>query len=362
MSDRPGICPVCNQPFKDGDDVVTCPQCGTPYHRTCYQQVGVCVHSDKHASGFEYAPPRQDPQPPPAQQGNAPPASGGWTGSHGNSGGILCKNCNTVNDATNIFCEKCGHPLRATENTGWNNNAYGGYQQPFPGQQVPPTGQPGPGGPGYGPGGAPGYGPVYGGADLAGEIDGIPKRDWAEFIGNAAPTYLYRLTQMVQRGRNLSFMVSAFFIPSYYYAYRKMWGWAALALLADLVSYFFNVIQQVGEAGVMVFPALSADALYTIYSVVTYLVLALRAVSGIFALYLYRRNAGKKITALREAYGASPGYHEELRRKGGVSVPGVVACVGIFMAFNYAIVTFIGADAVKTLYDYANSLMAGSLL
>lgn len=31
-------CPVCNQEFKDGDDIVTCPVCGTPHHRECYKK------------------------------------------------------------------------------------------------------------------------------------------------------------------------------------------------------------------------------------------------------------------------------------------------------------------------------------
>ena len=46
--------PVCNKKFEKGDDVVVCPDCGTPHHRECYQFVGKCANKDKHESGFVY--------------------------------------------------------------------------------------------------------------------------------------------------------------------------------------------------------------------------------------------------------------------------------------------------------------------
>lgn len=49
-------CPVCSQEFKQGDDIVTCPVCGTPSHRSCYEKLGGCINSSKHADGFEYKP------------------------------------------------------------------------------------------------------------------------------------------------------------------------------------------------------------------------------------------------------------------------------------------------------------------
>lgn len=33
-------CPVCGVAFKSGDDIVTCPECGTPHHRQCYEKSG----------------------------------------------------------------------------------------------------------------------------------------------------------------------------------------------------------------------------------------------------------------------------------------------------------------------------------
>ena len=49
-------CPVCEQAFTDADDIVVCPECGTPYHRECWKKVGACVHEAEHAVGFEWKP------------------------------------------------------------------------------------------------------------------------------------------------------------------------------------------------------------------------------------------------------------------------------------------------------------------
>ena len=49
-------CPVCEQTFTDADDIVVCPDCGTPYHRACWQKVGACMHRSEHAAGFEWQP------------------------------------------------------------------------------------------------------------------------------------------------------------------------------------------------------------------------------------------------------------------------------------------------------------------
>ena len=51
MSKYTGLeCPVCKNTFKEADDIVVCPECGAPYHRTCYQKEGHCIYEDKHGT------------------------------------------------------------------------------------------------------------------------------------------------------------------------------------------------------------------------------------------------------------------------------------------------------------------------
>lgn len=41
-------CPICNGVFDKDADVVVCPECGTPAHRTCYEKNGGCANASKH--------------------------------------------------------------------------------------------------------------------------------------------------------------------------------------------------------------------------------------------------------------------------------------------------------------------------
>ena len=91
MADYKGnTCPVCKQKFKEADDIVVCPDCGTPYHRECWKKVGVCVHQADHAAGFEWTPDNVISDRP---------------------DDIVCPNCGTHNPLGAKYCNHCGVSL-----------------------------------------------------------------------------------------------------------------------------------------------------------------------------------------------------------------------------------------------------------
>ncbi len=47
-------CGICGEAFTKDDDVVVCPECGTPMHRRCYSNEKKCPNSDKHGSGYVF--------------------------------------------------------------------------------------------------------------------------------------------------------------------------------------------------------------------------------------------------------------------------------------------------------------------
>ena len=53
-------CPYCGRKFAEGDDIVVCPECGTPHHRECYKEHGSCANEERHGS-FEwgFVPPKK---------------------------------------------------------------------------------------------------------------------------------------------------------------------------------------------------------------------------------------------------------------------------------------------------------------
>ena len=52
-------CLMCGQVFTETDDIVTCPECGTPYHRACWKETGHCVNAPLHVSGGSWQIDRQ---------------------------------------------------------------------------------------------------------------------------------------------------------------------------------------------------------------------------------------------------------------------------------------------------------------
>ncbi len=54
MTNYKGLnCPYCEKQLEGADNVV-CPVCGTPHHRECYKQNGVCFNDKLHDEGFEF--------------------------------------------------------------------------------------------------------------------------------------------------------------------------------------------------------------------------------------------------------------------------------------------------------------------
>lgn len=54
------ICDGCREPFNDGDDIVVCPICGTPQHRSCYEKNHKCVNEYLHSTDFTWTDPDEE--------------------------------------------------------------------------------------------------------------------------------------------------------------------------------------------------------------------------------------------------------------------------------------------------------------
>lgn len=67
------ICDGCREPFEDGDDIVVCPECGTPQHRSCYEKNNRCVNEYLHSPDFSWSQPQPEPQKEEASDSHEPP-------------------------------------------------------------------------------------------------------------------------------------------------------------------------------------------------------------------------------------------------------------------------------------------------
>lgn len=325
MNHRNGSCPVCKKKFKDGDDIVTCPSCGASYHRECYHKEGQCIFTDKHGSGFEYKSPESIEAAKEAYSHTFEPPAG--TGA-----GIVCSNCGTANDSRNIFCEKCGNPLYTKAAQGTANSSAppnfsplnnGGMAYAFPGMAI----------------------------DLSGEIDGISKKDWAAYIGNSAFSYIMRMDSQQRRESKLSFMVSVFFAGPFYFAYRKIWGWAVVTFLIQLALMVPLILFILAKINSPLAVSLSLDTLQSLTSTAAFASMVFNTLLAIFSLYIFRKSSGKKILALKERYSDANEYQAQLVRSGGTSIMGVILFICIQFALTFIFGMLLGQDQLAMFTD-----------
>lgn len=86
------LCPGCGTAFTDGDDIVVCPECGTPQHRACYEKENRCVNSDRHTEGYVW-------------QGPAVKETAVKTVK---SETVVCPSCGAKNPKGSDICGNCG--------------------------------------------------------------------------------------------------------------------------------------------------------------------------------------------------------------------------------------------------------------
>lgn len=90
------ICPVCENSFRDGDDIVVCPHCGTPHHRECWKTENKCHFEHLHETDFVWNPSHND---------NTQINTTEKTDSK------VCANCGASNDPDAKFCTSCNVPF-----------------------------------------------------------------------------------------------------------------------------------------------------------------------------------------------------------------------------------------------------------
>ena len=103
-------CAKCGKPFTEDDDVVVCPDCGAPHHRSCYLELGHCARQDQHTDGSTWQDPRQEAAP---------------------KENVTCPRCGAVNLPDAQYCATCGIPLDGSYQGPQPGNTAGGRTRMF---------------------------------------------------------------------------------------------------------------------------------------------------------------------------------------------------------------------------------------
>ena len=263
-------CFSCGEVFKDGDDIVVCPECGTPYHRECYLKEGKCINDALHENGQSWEQTQESVE----------------------SENIRCIRCGFENPPDKLFCEKCGTPLTKndTEERPFNdmdtqNNA----------QQTGPDGQP------YGPFGRQ---VVF---DKDSDLEGIKLDDYAKFVKTNPLIFLSNFIRFGKFGGKISINFAAFLFPHLYFLFRKMNLVGIIMLVATALLNIPTAIEYL-SAGTMGFSLdIGIDVTGRVFQGISaatwYVSMALQFVAGFFGNYMYYKFAQKKIREIRSEDG-----------------------------------------------------------
>ena len=96
-------------------------------------------------------------------------------------------------------------------------------------------------------------------------MDGIPCKDWADFIGPASPAYLSAYCRMQLSHTKTSMSFSAMLFGPFYFFYRKAWKPAFAFLAAELVLALPTFIDLLQVTDSSLAPGLSTSTLLTLF-------------------------------------------------------------------------------------------------
>ncbi len=295
-------CTSCRQLLKQDDDIVVCPECGSPYHRECYKNEGRCVNTLLHENGESWQPAAPAPS-------NAPEAVSER----------VCPNCGAHNSATAAFCESCGVSLDS-----------GVRPEPRPEGQYTYGGVPPFGGQANGAGGMNGMPQFMNIRTVASDtdVDGNTVGEYSEYVGGKFYYYIPKFLRFAKSGSKFSFNFAAFFFPQFWFAYRKMPLYSAIAILASVILGLPSVLVYGSQMGMISLPWLESSGFMMVDTVFYLLSNVFSFACGIFGNYLYYRKAKAEVTQIKQSVSDRILAVRKMQMEGGVSMGYVWAALG----------------------------------
>ncbi|MEG2203800.1 MAG: RING finger protein, partial [Oscillospiraceae bacterium] len=299
MSKYSGIpCTHCGHPFEENDDIVVCPECGAPSHRSCYREAGRCALSEQHAPGFAWQLPAADPK-----------VKGGT---------VVCPSCNAVNPKQVGFCQMCGARLEEPP-----AERFGG-RMPF-GDRADAQQE-------------------RGRIDAVEqwEVNGVSARELSAYTGNSAFYFLRQFQMLLRTKFNISWNWSAFLFNFLYFFYRRMYllGGILMAffVITDLPSVFYSMeflkmswIPQVFGVTVPYDAALMAQ-MESMIPMINVMRMIVSSFCALFANKMFLKKALEDVATIRTS-GGNPedgrDYYAALYQQGRPNRVAVIALIAL---------------------------------
>lgn len=318
-------CIICGVDFEETDDIVVCPDCGTPYHRDCYNQVGECINSELHSEGISWNQKKINDEK--TLEENAEVKE------------EICPRCGFVNDSKQNFCSRCGLPLNNCADYQHFNE--GNSQKTFP--NFGPMGQ------GFGQqggqfqNGQP-FNPFAGGFVTIEEdtdIDGVKAKDISDYVGSNKLYFLSQFMRFAKLKIKRSFNFCAFLFPEYYYFYRKMLGHGFFFLTFEIAMW---ILMQIIVLKSNISPDMTTSDIFTNISSssmlssaimgVSLVFFIIRIISGMFSNFWYFKKTKHDIEQIDKVAQSEVQRRDTIAKKGGTSF---AYTIGAIAAYNIII-------------------------
>lgn len=299
-------CTSCRSVMKEGEDIVVCPICGSPYHKDCYKAEGKCIRDDLHASDKEWQPECLDPKV--TKDAFNPSVAA----DSDNPAGITCPMCGTANSPDAAFCSKCGTPVNMSKANPDPTEFFGSFANAFNRS-----------------------------SNADSDVDGNTVSEYTRYIGSSFMYYLPKFLRFGKSGSKVSFNVWAFFFPNLYFLFRKMnlIGYALL-ILTTLMS-IPSVAITLAQYGYITAPWALSEGFILLNNVFAILSYVISFICGIFGNWFYYKKAKKDIKKIKAKYEGVAERNNALNVYGGTSLLnlgfGLLVELGISLIISFVL-------------------------
>lgn len=334
-------CIVCSEKFKKEDEIVVCPDCGTPYHRDCYIESGDCVNTVLHRTGRSWQPSYD--------VGDDASAYSEET---------ECEKCGSKNPSLSLFCNQCGYPLStldahyenfrkkemSSQDKVINENPKEFNKNEYSNVNVNPY--------------LINFSDRLCGYSADEDFDGVKLSELADYVGTNTHYYLPIFKRIRDTGRMMTWNFIAMIFPEIYFANRKM---PLVALVMALIRFFVNIPYYIVGLSEMNVGALTefalqfdmrSSAFQTLQTLFYFLTYGLMFLGGGFANWIYYKLTLKKIKNIKIKEDANDNISNlsvVLQKKGGTSALLMVLFICVY-AMPYIIMSIFNSIPIFKMF------------
>ncbi len=275
-------CFGCHAVFTKDDDIVVCPECGTPYHRDCYRAAGACTNTALHETGTSWQAEKK------------------------------------AEIAAQKRIEKQQEIERQQAERERGDVAASVQPELYDGVRLNPDD------------------PCVG-LDPAENMDGVSVKEMAAFIASNQFYYLPLFRLMQRTGKKISFNLLSLFCPHLYFANRKMWAMTIVTILVNLVLTIPSMMLLMQKMNLAISVDVTTVAFTRILDLSQLISMVFSFVCCMFSNYLYYRFARKQITRIKGQAKSEQQLYQTLHEAGGTSLTNMICAVIIESATMFTL-------------------------